>query len=244
MELEGKIALITGASSGIGEVIARMYMKEGAKVFGCGRKAKPSIEEGENFAYGTGDLTKYDDAKALVEKCLKRFGQIDILVNCAGVTGIGTLETTTAEEFQRQFQINVFGVFNMCKAAIEALKDTKSSAIINISSEIGEKPMKARIAYSPSKAAVSMLTKCLAIDYGPKIRVNAILPGLVETPMTRARFEEAEDPAAYRKAIEDRYLLKRICTPEDVARAAVFLASENSSFITGESLSVCGGNQL
>jgi NAD(P)-dependent dehydrogenase (short-subunit alcohol dehydrogenase family) len=244
MELKGKVALITGASSGIGEVIAKMYMEEGAKVFGCGRREKPSLEEGENFGYAAGDLTNFDDAKAIVDKCIQRYGKIDILVNCAGVTGIGTLETTSVEEFERQFKINVFGVFNICKAAIEELKRSEDAVIVNISSEIGEKPMAARIAYSPSKAAVSMLTKCLALDYGPKIRVNAILPGLVETPMTKERFDQAEDPEAYRQAIRDRYLLKRICTPEDVAQAAVFLASKQSSFITGASLPVCGGNQL
>lgn len=244
MDLKGRVALISGASSGIGEVIAKMYMEEGAQVFGCGRRAKPAIEEGENFGYASGDLTRFEDAEVIVKKCIERFGKIDILVNCAGVTGIGTLETTSVEEFQRQFQVNVFGVFNLCKAAIEELKRSEDPVIVNISSEIGEKPMAARIAYSPSKSAVSMLTKCLAVDYGPKIRVNAILPGLVETPMTQERFDQAEDPEAYRQGIRDRYLLKRICTPEDVAQAAVFLASKKSSFITGASLPVCGGNQL
>lgn len=244
MELIGKVALVTGASSGIGEAIAKKYIEEGAKVFGCGLEDKAQISESENFGYAKCDLTNYDDAKRVVNKCINKFGKLDILVNCAGVTGIGVIENTSVEEFQRQFKVNVFGVYNMCKAAIEDLKKSKDAVIINIASELGVKPIPERIAYCPSKAAVVMLTKCLAIDCGPNIRVNGIMPGLTETPMTKERFEKAENPEAYRQAIRNRYVLKRMCQPEDVANGAVFLASEKSSYITGDMLAVCGGGHI
>lgn len=241
MELTGKVALITGASSGIGEIIAKKFVEEGAKVFGCGRRERPSIELNDNFGYESGDIVDFDHTKNIVKKCVQRFGKLDILVNCAGVTGIGSIESTTVEEFQRQFNVNVFGVFNMCKAAIPYLKKSDDGSIVNISSELSIKAVPERIGYCPAKAAVNMLTQCLAVECGPTIRVNAILPGLVETPMTKERFDTVE---GYREAVQGRYVLKRICTPEDVAEAAVFFASNRSSFITGDLLTVCGGGHL
>jgi len=241
MELKGKVALITGASSGIGEIIVKSFIKEGAVVMGCGRRPKPNIAESCSFKYISGDLTKFEDTKNIAKECVNHFGRIDILVNCAGVTGVGDIENTSVEEFERQFKVNVFGVFNMCKAAMEYLKQSGDAAIINISSELGIKAVPERIAYCPAKAAVNMLTQCLAVECAPNIRVNAILPGLVETPMTKERFDKIE---GYKEAVIDRYILKKICTPEDVANAAIFFASEKSSFITGDLLTVCGGGHL
>lgn len=244
MDLRGKVALVTGASSGIGEVIAKKYIKEGAKVFGCGIEEKANIEECESFSYMEGDLTDYNNAIKIVRECVRKFGKMQILVNCAGITGTGKIEDTCTEEFKRQFDVNVFGVYNMCKASIEYLKKSEDAVIINIASELGVKPICNRIAYCPSKAAVVMLTKCLALDCGPRIRVNAILPSLTETPMTEERFERAEDPEKFRQAMNDRYVLKRMCRPEDVANGAVFLASDKSSYITGDLLAVCGGGHI
>ena len=129
----------------------------------------------------------------------------------------------------------------MCKAALVYLKKSDDAAIINISSELSIKAVPERIAYCPAKAAVNMLTQCLAVECAPNIRVNAILPGLVETPMTKERFDNIE---GYKEAVTERYILKKICTPEDVANAALFFATEKSSFITGDLLTVCGGGHL
>lgn len=243
MRLENKVAVITGASSGIGEGIAKRFIKEGAKVVGCGIESKLGFEDA-NATYVQANLTKFEDANKVVEEAVKAFGKVDIVVNCAGVTGIGSLETTSTEEFNRQFNVNVNCVFNMCKAAIGELKKQKGAAIVNIGSDLGVRPIPERIAYSPSKAAVIMLTKCIAIEYAPFVRANCIHPGLVETPMIADRIKNSDDPDAFRASMADLYPLKRMGTVDDMANAAVFLASSESSFITGESVGVCGGSLI
>lgn len=243
MELHGKVALITGSSSGIGEVIAKKFLSQGASVFGCGLEESSTIKN-ENYEYKKADLTLFSQAQNVVEECMKRFDQLDIVVNCAGITGVGTIENTNAEEFERQFKVNVFAVYNVCKAAVPELNKSEGAAIINIASELGVKAIPERIAYCPSKAAVVMFTKCLAIECGPRIRVNGILPALTETPMTKARFEQAENPEEFRERMNSRYILKRMCQPEDIAEGALFLASQRSSYITGDMLAICGGGHI
>lgn len=243
MELQDRVAIVTGASSGIGAVIAQFYLNEGALVFGCGLEDKASITN-ERFAYHKTNICKSEEAAAVVEGCVARFGKVDILVNCAGITGLGTIDNTSVEEFRRQFEINVFGLYTMTKAAIDTIRKSEHAVIVNIVSELGVKAIPNRVAYCPSKAAVEMLTRCLAADCGPRVRVNGILPGLTETPMTKMRYENAPDPEAERQKTRNRYILKRMCVPEDVANGAVFLASDRSSFITGDMLAVCGGGQF
>ncbi|MGI6623681.1 MAG: SDR family NAD(P)-dependent oxidoreductase [Acetivibrionales bacterium] len=243
MELEGRIAIITGASSGIGAEIARFFLKEGAKVVGCGLDEKPPFSA-PDYIYVPADMCRQESAKQVVDRCIQRYGRLDILVNSAGVTGIGNIHNTSVEEFKRQFEVNVFGVYIMTKAAIGEISKSEHGTVINIVSELGVKAIADRIAYCPSKAAVEMLTRCLAIECGPSVRVNGILPGLTETPMTRDRFEMAPDPDTERKKASNRYILKRLCTTEDVANAAVFLASDRSSFITGSMIAVCGGGHF
>ncbi len=243
MELQDRVAIITGASSGIGEVIAQFYLKEGAKVYGCGLEPAAHISD-PGFFYQQSNICEEDQAKKVVAGCVERFGGVDILVNCAGVTGMGTIDDTSVAEFRRQFEINVFGLYTMTKAAIDEVRKSEHAVIINIVSELGVKAIPNRVAYCPSKAAVEMLTRCLAADCGPRVRVNGILPGLTETPMTKMRYENAPDPEAERQKTRNRYVLKRMCVPEDVANGAVFLASDRSSFITGDMLAVCGGGQF
>lgn len=243
MEWKEKTVLITGATSGVGEMIARRFLKEGARVCGCGRRSVCHISD-DNFFYARGDLTKEEEAFGVVESCIRQFGSLDILVNCAGVTGIGGISDTSCAEFRRQFEINVFGLYYITKAAVPYLREGKESCIINIGSELGTKAKAQRIAYCPSKAAVEMLTKCLAIECGPEIRVNGVLPGLMETPMTRERFAAAVDPDAERKKVAQGYIMKRMCQVEDVVDAVMFLAGPHSKFITGDMIAVCGGGHI
>lgn len=243
MRLEGKVAIITGASSGIGEGIAKRFLKEGAKVVGCGIEEKLSFED-SNAIYVQANLSDYDATTKVVEEAVKAFGKVDILVNCAGITEVGSLETTTPENFQRQFSVNVNGVFHMCKAAITELKKQKGAAIVNIGSDLGVRPIPERVAYCPSKAAVVMLTKCIAMEYAPLVRANCVHPGLVETPMIQDRIDNSEDPDAFRESMAGLYPMQRIGTIDDMANAAVYLASNESSFVTGESIGVCGGSLI
>lgn len=243
MELTGKTALVTGTSSGLGKAIALRFLAEGANVFGCGRRPESDIAN-PGYRYVSGDVADYAQAENIVRGCAEAFGGIDILVNCAGVTGIGNVFDTPPEDFHRQFQVNVFGPFHMSKAALPELQKRQGSTIINIGSELGAKAKADRIAYCPSKAAVEMLTRCLAIECGPEIRVNGVLPGLMDTPMTAHRFDRMPDPAEAREKAGKSYVLKRLCRVEDVVEAVVFLASEKSSFITGDMIAVCGGGQF
>jgi len=243
MELENRVALITGASSGIGEVISKFFLREGASVFGTGLEDTANIDH-ERFVYRRSNICDEAQAAELAETCRKTFGRIDILVNCAGVTGIGTIENTSVAEFRRQFEINMFGLYTVTKYVLPILRESDHAAIVNIVSELGVKAIPNRIAYCPSKAAVEMFTRCLAAEVGPRVRVNGVLPGLTETPMTKMRFDNAPDPEEERKRVSSRYVLKRMCTPEDVANGVVFLASDKASFITGDMLAVCGGGQF
>jgi NAD(P)-dependent dehydrogenase (short-subunit alcohol dehydrogenase family) len=241
--LTGKTAFVTGASSGIGESIAARFLKEGASVAGCGRRERSALNH-ESYYYISADISEFQGAVAAVEAAHVRFGGLDIVVNSAGVTGEGGLEACGSDEFIRMLQVNVGGTFNVCKAALPFLQQRPSASIINISSDLGVKAITNRIAYCPSKAAVIMLTRCIALELAPKIRANCILPGLVETPMIEHRFEQAVDPQAVRAAMASLYPLKRMGLVEDMASAAVYLASEESAFVTGAELPVCGGRQI
>lgn len=243
MEFSDKTVLITGASSGLGEALVQRFLAEGAKVFGVGRRERVELTH-PNYYYFSGDLTHEDEAGRAVECCCRVYGGLDCLINCAGVTGIGNVFQTDGAEFRHQFEVNVFAMYDMVRAALPELSKRHGSTIINIGSELGSKAKAERIAYCPSKAAVEMLTKCLAIECGPGIRVNGVLPGLMDTPMTHARFASMPDPEAARREAGSRYILKRLCRVEDVVEAVLFLAGERSSFITGDMIAVCGGGHF
>ncbi len=243
MKFENKVVIVTGASSGIGEGVAKMFLEEGAKLVGCGIEPAMKIES-ENAIYVQADLTNPEQAKNVVEKAVEAFGHVDKLVCCAGVTFIGSLENTEYNTFMRELSINLGGVFNMCKAAVKELVKSDDPSIVTIGSDLGVRPIPERIGYCPSKAGVIMLTKCIALEYAPSIRANAILPGLVRTPMIEQRFTEAEDPAALEEAYASLYPLHKMGKVEDMANAAAFLSSDESGFMTGEIMHVCGGSLI
>lgn len=239
LSMENRVALITGAASGMGEAVARKFLDLGCKVVGFSLEEKSNVEH-ENFIYVQGDITSYEDCQKAADFVVEKFGKLDSLVHCAGIVNEGTLESTSVEMFERVMKINAFGTFNICKAAISHLKKQKSN-IVNISSDMSVKPLQERIAYNPSKAAVNMLTKCIAVEYAPMVRCNSVLPGIIHTPMIQKRLDACEDPEQLLAMYRELYPMGRIGTTEDIVNGVVFLSTEQSDWITGIELPICGG---
>lgn len=241
--LEGKVALITGGTRGIGKGIVETFVAQGAKVAftyaGSVDKAKALEEElsktSKIKAYQS-DASDYDAAQKLVEEVLVEFGQIDILVNNAGITKDNLMLRMSKEDWDSIIKVNLDSVFNLSKAVIKPMMKAKSGSIINMTSVVGVKGNAGQANYAASKAGVIGFTKSVALELGSRnIRCNAIAPGFIETEMTAALDEKTVQ--GWRDAIP----LKRGGTPEDVANACVFLGSEMSSYITGQVLNVDGG---
>lgn len=231
--------LITGGAGGIGEAISRAFAAEGCRVFiGCNR----GIERAETLAAEIGghairfDVSKSGEAEAVLCETERKFGGIDVLVNNAGTAEIKMLCDTTDEDYNRIFGVNMLGVCNVTRAAIKSMVRKKYGKIINISSMWGICGASCEAIYSASKAAVIGFTKAMAKELAPSgINVNCIAPGVIDTSMNSAL--SGEELAVL---IEETPLM-RIGKPEDVAAAAVFLASDRASFITGQTLAVDGG---
>jgi len=249
MRLENKVALITGATSGIGEATAELFAKEGAKVTITGRDEKRGQAVAQRIAKDGGeaifirsDVRIAMDCLHAVEETLRAFGHLDILFNNAGVFYPHTILDCTEEEWDLQLDINLKGTFLMAKAALPHMIERRRGVIINNSSGWGIAGGDAAVAYCASKGGVVLLTKAMAIDHGRQgIRVNCICPGDVDTPMlpedARMRGLKWED---YLAGCANRPL-GRIGTTEEIAKAALFLASDDSSFMTGAALVVDGG---
>jgi ketoreductase RED2 len=239
--LAGKVAIVTGSSSGIGEAIARRFAAEGAAVV---VNSTRSVAAGEalaaelpNAIYTRADVAREDQAKALVQAALDRWGKLDILVNNAGTTRViphHALDAVTDEDWQRILGTNVLGTWYVTRAAVPALKAQRGS-ILNITSVAGVRAAGSSIPYAVSKAALNHLTRLLANVLGPEIRVNAVAPGLIDTPWTA-------DWDAIRASVRERAPLQRSGTPDDIARAALLLTA--SSYSTGEVLLADGGINL
>lgn len=237
-----KVALVTGASSGIGEATCQKFLENNFIVIGIALEEKANIVH-NNFFYYQVNLIDEKLVEDLINVILVRFNKIDILINCAGITICKDLKNSSFEEFDMQIKVNLYSIFNTCKSCLKTLRDNRG-VIINVGSDLGIRPIKERIAYCTSKAAVIMFTKCLALELAPYVRVNGINPGLVDTPMIKNRFEEANDPNELREFYNNLYPLKRMGLLKDMTEAIYFLATENSSFITGEFLNVCGGSLI
>ncbi|MDR2205120.1 MAG: 3-oxoacyl-[acyl-carrier-protein] reductase [Flavobacteriaceae bacterium] len=241
--LEGKTALITGATRGIGKGIAEIFAKEGAKIaFTYAEsvdKAKTLENELSKITQIKGfqsNASDYDAAQKLTEDVLAEFGTIDILVNNAGITKDNLMLRMSKEDWDTVIKVNLDSVFNLTKAVIKPMMKAKSGSIINMTSVVGIKGNAGQANYAASKAGVIGFTKSVALELGSRnIRCNAIAPGFIETEMTAALDEKTVQ--GWRDVIP----LKRGGFPEDVANACVFLASEKSSYITGQVLNVDGG---
>ena len=249
MRLENKVALITGGTSGIGEATAILFVKEGAKVAITGRNeergeaaAERIMSDGGEAIFIQADVRKAGECRRAVEKTLRAFERLDIVFNNAGVFFPHTILDCTEEEWDLQMDVNLKGTFLMSKAALPGMIERRSGVIINNSSGWGIAGGDAAVGYCASKGGVVLLTKAMAIDHGRQgIRVNCICPGDVDTPMlpedARMRGLKWED---YLAGCANRPM-GRIGTVDEIAKAVLFLASDDSSFMTGAALVVDGG---
>jgi len=250
MRLKGKVALITGASSGMGRSAAILFAKEGAKVIvnyaHSPEKANDVVDfikkyGGEAVAIGA-DISSEEDVVKLVEKAIAKFGRIDILYNNAGIELQKPLILTGEKEWEDVLNTNLKGVFLCSKHIIMHMIQSGGGSIINTASVAGLAGMPNLGAYSASKGGVISLTRTLAVEYAKdKIRVNCICPGAIDTPMLRRFIEASPDKKAMEEQLASMHPLGRIGTPEDVANVAMFLASDESSFMTGAIIPVDGG---
>ena len=241
--LEGKVALITGATRGIGKGIAEVFAAQGAKVAftyaGSVDKAKALEEELSKITTAKSyqsDASDFDAAQKLVDDVMAEFGQIDILINNAGITKDNLMLRMSKDDWDTIIKVNLDSVFNLTKAVIKPMMKAKSGSIINMSSVVGVKGNAGQANYAASKAGVIGFSKSIALELGSRnIRCNVVAPGFIETEMTAVLDEKTV------QNWRDGIPLKRGGQPEDVANACVFLGSELSSYITGQVLNVDGG---
>jgi NAD(P)-dependent dehydrogenase (short-subunit alcohol dehydrogenase family) len=248
MRLKGKIAIVTGAGSGLGRAIASRFGLEGATVIVNGRRQAPIddvtatiVGAGGRALAVAGDVTKTADVKRLIATAVDTYGQLDVLVNNAGIMASRTtVVDSTEEDFQRTLEGNLTSVFRMCKYAMPELIRSRGN-IVNIASMAGLRGSPSRAAYGASKGGVVILTKGMAVDYASQgVRVNAICPAFVETEINRDYLAELRRTGEI-DALVGRHPLGFLGEPDDVAYAAVYLASDEARWITGLALPVDGG---
>lgn len=254
MKLKNKTAIITGGTSGIGKATALLFAKEGANLIVTGRRLElgKSVEaecrqKGGNCVFVEADHTKLEDCQRVVDRALKEFGQIDILFNNAGIVTKGTADTTSENVWQDTLNINVTAVWHMCKLVIPQMKKQGKGVIVNNGSDWSVVAGRNAFPYIMSKGAVGLMTKAMALDYAREgIRVNAVCPGdtFVDRWIEKGYFE-GSDPVTVEEAIKEasEYIpMGRFGKPEEIANAVLFLASDDSTFVTGHLLLVDGGN--
>jgi meso-butanediol dehydrogenase / (S,S)-butanediol dehydrogenase / diacetyl reductase len=247
--LQNKVAIVTGAASGIGKEIASLFAHSGAHVVlvdwnvGNGEETAACIRSGGGSAvFHKADVSKAADVKGAVAAAVKNFGQLNVIVNDAAVQVIAKLVDTTEEQWDRVHSVNLKGIFLCCKYAIPEMIRAGGGSIVNLASILGFVADVDLAAYCAAKGGVIALTKVAALTYGPVgIRANCICPGDVATPMVEEYFNAASDPEQFRNEIYSKYALRRIASPKEIAQTALFLASDASSFISGASIVVDGG---
>ncbi|HWE62367.1 MAG TPA: SDR family oxidoreductase [Chloroflexota bacterium] len=249
MRLQDKATLITGAGSGIGRAMAVLFAREGARIVAADVSLE-GVEETVRMIHDQGgvalsvacDVTVSEQVRQAVERCVAEYGRIDVLCNNAGVGSTQTVVDTPEEVWDRCFNVNVKGVYWGCKHAIPIMASQGKGTIVNTASVAGLVGIPNRAAYCASKGAVVTLTKAMAVDHvGQGIRVNCVCPGTVDSPWVARLLAGTGDPGAERRALEARQPMGRLGTPEEVALAALYLASDESAFVTGTGLIIDGG---
>lgn len=250
MQFTGKVVLITGASSGIGAAAAKQFANLGASLALTGRNAENLETVAAQCANPanapkpfiiTGELTNENDTKHILDATVKHFGRLDVLVNNAGILEAGTIETTSLEQYDRLMNTNVRSIYHLSMLAVPHLVKTKGN-IVNVSSVNGIRAFPGVLAYCMSKAAVDQFTRCAALDLAPKqVRVNCVNPGVTVTNLHKRSGMQDEQYQQFLERSKETHALGRAGNPEEVAKAIVYLASEDASFITGISLPVDGG---
>ena len=243
MDFKGKNIIVTGATRGIGLTIAEAFAKQGANVAICGTREDAVNKAAENLAAFGGkvlgravNISRAQESDAFVADVVKEFGSLDVLVNNAGITKDNLAVRMTEEDWRAVIDVNLTGTFFMSKAALKVMFKKRAGNVVNISSVVGEMGNAGQANYVASKAGIIGLTKTLAKEFGSRnIRVNAVAPGFVRTAMTDALPQDVKE-----KALEN-VPLKRFAETQDIAKAVLFLASEDASYITGHILSVNGG---
>jgi NAD(P)-dependent dehydrogenase (short-subunit alcohol dehydrogenase family) len=249
MKLKGKVAIITGAGSGIGRATALLFAREGAKVVVADLVAATGEETVAEIKANGGeaipvqvDVSKAEQVERMVQRTVEIFGRLDILFNNAGLTLPAMVTETSEEVWQKSIDVNLKGVMLGCKYAIPEMQKAGGGAIINTASMLGLVASPRQAPYCAAKGGVVLLTKQIAIDYArDNIRVNCICPSEVDTPMHRQFIAASPDPEATKKRLLERIPLNRVARPEEIAAAALFLASDDSSYVTGVALPVDGG---
>jgi 3alpha(or 20beta)-hydroxysteroid dehydrogenase len=244
--LEGKVAIITGASRGQGESEARLFVAEGARVVLADildeEGEKVASELGDDAIYQHLDVTREDDWRSIVERATSHFGRLDVLVNNAGILRYGPIEHTSLEEYRHVIEVNQVGTFLGIKSAIPALRAAGGGSIVNISSVAGIEGVGGVVGYGSSKWAVRGMTKIAALELGHEnIRVNSVHPGGVETPMVSGPRSDAPRDRD-RTSVYLEQPIARIGQPDEIARMVLFLASDEASYCTGAEFVVDGGN--
>jgi NAD(P)-dependent dehydrogenase (short-subunit alcohol dehydrogenase family) len=254
MRLANKVALITGAGTGIGRATALLFAREGAKLVVQDLNADTAQDTaqlimktgGEAVSIG-GDVTSSADAEAMVKEAVDTYARLDVLFNNAGIWRGGTILDISEDDWDRTMDVNVKGIYLVSKYAVQQMMRQESGAIINAASVAALRGSPMSAAYNASKGAVLLLTKCMALDFGRYgIRVNCTCPGVIETQMADQLMSyrslgDDDRKQALLETYEDRHMVGRLGRPEEVARVALFLASDEASFVTGAAWSVDGG---
>jgi NAD(P)-dependent dehydrogenase (short-subunit alcohol dehydrogenase family) len=254
MRLKGKVAIITGAGSGLGKAAAQLFAKEGAKVVVAANREKEGEQTVRSIKAASGeaifvkvDVTTAADVEKAVKTAVNKYGKLDIMFNNAGTPGPGKLiADITEEEWHRVISVNLTGVFLGTKYAIPEMLKRGGGVIINTSSVAAVSPRRYAGAYAAAKAAVIQLTKVTALEYARKnIRVNCILPGPIDTPFfSKVGGGDVDKIAAFKEKVLKEVPMRRFAQPEEIAQVALFLASDEASYITGASFAADGGQLL
>jgi NAD(P)-dependent dehydrogenase (short-subunit alcohol dehydrogenase family) len=249
MRLDNKVTLVTGAAQGIGLGIAKVFAAEGAMAVladvaeDLGQEAVEAIvADGGSAEFVRTDVVADEQVRALVEETVGRHGRVDVVVNNAGICTVKSCEESTVEEWDEVMNINVRAIFLAAKYAVPHMRRQGGGAILNIASISSFVGQQNTPAYCASKGAVLMLTKAMAVDYGPdKIRVNCLCPGITDTPLLRFHTRHEKDPDAHLEQRLERVPMGEMLYPEDMGKAAAFLCSDDAAGISGASLVIDGG---